>query len=461
MPRLAAVSAILYWLLTVVTGLTVISTGKYSYQNDSTAHWLRVEQLCAGTIVPQLSQDFPGWVVKDDNGIIKPFNNTAVNSPFAYLPSLIIQGDYKASSIATLLITSGIIALAIWLAREFRYAILATAILPMTFFSLTFPTADAMINSISLLFIAVVLCCYQSTRFGWLHIGILSVLAAMLGQVKITCILVSFFVFVLLGKAKKIPLKIALVVPVMASIASMAMWNRKVAHIATAPSHVSIEQISQLKKQMMADPFSLIGSWFQTFFEPLTVDTEKIDGRLVNAGRNLQFFAGTEAVQLANAVVIPTARHCHPGDRRRFATASAGLEGDCRSRIGELRVLRGDLHGHADRVGRQIQRIRLRHTEPLFRADTAIVVPAGSATGLRRAEQNRVCDGNCADGILLFRHRDFVPYRLEVGKEKSGVENSTPLVFSSQQMSCGLPGVPVRTFVAIAAFADDRGAVSV
>lgn len=278
MPRLAAVSAILYWLLTVVTGLTVISTGKYSYQNDSTAHWLRVEQLRAGTIVPQLSQDFPGWVVKDDNGIIKPFNNTAVNSPFAYLPSLIIQGDYKASSIATLLITSGIIALAIWLAREFRYAILATAILPMTFFSLTFPTADAMINSISLLFIAVVLCCYQSTRFGWLHIGILSVLAAMLGQVKITCILVSFFVFVLLGKAKKIPLKIALVVPVMASIASMAMWNRKVAHIATAPSHVSIEQISQLKKQMMADPFSLIGSWFQTFFEPLTVDTEKIDG---------------------------------------------------------------------------------------------------------------------------------------------------------------------------------------
>lgn len=304
-PRLAAVSAILYWLLTVVTGLTVISTGKYSYQNDSTAHWLRVEQLRAGTIVPQLSQDFPGWVVKDDNGIIKPFNNTAVNSPFAYLPSLIIQGDYKASSIATLLIASGIIALAIWLAREFRYAILATAILPMTFFSLTFPTADAMINSISLLFIAVVLCCYQSTRFGWLHVGILSVLAAMLGQVKITCILVSFFVFVLLGKAKKIPLKIALVVPVMASIASMAMWNRKVAHIATAPSHVSIEQISQLKKQMMADPFSLIGSWFQTFFEPLTVDTEKIDGRLVNAGRNLQFFAGTEAVQLANAVVIP------------------------------------------------------------------------------------------------------------------------------------------------------------
>lgn len=119
MPRLAAVSAILYWLLTVVTGLTVISTGKYSYQNDSTAHWLRVEQLRAGTIVPQLSQDFPGWVVKNDNGIIKPFNNTAVNSPFAYLPSLIIQGDYKASSIATLLITSGIIALAIWLAREF------------------------------------------------------------------------------------------------------------------------------------------------------------------------------------------------------------------------------------------------------------------------------------------------------------------------------------------------------
>lgn len=35
------------------------------------------------------------------------------------------------------------------------------------------------------------------------------------------------------------------------------------------------------------------------------MDTEKIDGRLVNAGRNLQFFAGTEAVQLANAVVIP------------------------------------------------------------------------------------------------------------------------------------------------------------
>lgn len=304
-PRFSTISAILYWLLTVVTGLTVISTEKYAYQNDASTHWFRVEQLRAGTIVPQVSQDFPELVVTNDHGNVVSFNNTAVNSPFAYLPSLIIRGDYKTSSIATLLITSGIIALAIYLAREFRYAILATAILPMTFFSLTFPTADAMINSFSLLFIAVVLCCYQSARFGWLHIVILSVLAAMLGQVKITCILIAFFVFVLLGKAKKIPLKMALFLPVVMAIASMAMWNRKVSNIATVPSRANIEKIGQLKNQMIADPLSLIGSWFQTLFEPLNVDTEKINGRLVNVSRNSQFFTGSEDMQLANAVIIP------------------------------------------------------------------------------------------------------------------------------------------------------------
>ena len=130
-PRFSTISAILYWLLTVVTGLTVISTEKYAYQNDASTHWFRVEQLRAGTIVPQVSQDFPELVVTNDHGNVVSFNNTAVNSPFAYLPSLIIRGDYKTSSIATLLITSGIIALAIYLAREFRYAILATAILPI------------------------------------------------------------------------------------------------------------------------------------------------------------------------------------------------------------------------------------------------------------------------------------------------------------------------------------------
>ena len=40
-------------------------------------------------------------------------------------------------------------------------------------------------------------------------------------------------------------------------------------------------------------------------FEPLDFDYEKIDGQLVNPRRNLQFFTGTETVQLPLIVMAP------------------------------------------------------------------------------------------------------------------------------------------------------------
>ncbi len=299
------ISSAFYWFITVITGLAVISTGNTYYQNDRAAHWLRIEQLRAGVIIPQLSQDNPGLVVGNLDGNVVQFNNTAVNSPLAYLPSVIFRGDFLSTSIFTLFFTATIIALAIFIAKDFRYAILATALLPMTFFSLTFPTADAMINSTSLLFIACVLRFYQSEKITWLRIVCLTILAAILGQVKITCVLVSFFVLVLIRHAQKLSMKLSLSLPILISIVSMRSWYSLVSNIAGAPQKVTLEQSAELMTQIKLDPLGLLKSWLRTLFEPISVDAETIDGIKVNARRNLQIFTGTETVQLATAVIVP------------------------------------------------------------------------------------------------------------------------------------------------------------
>lgn len=297
---------LLYWVGAVASGCILIFCGKQHCFNDVMAHWARILQIRAGNIIPVFSSEYPDWMIYRNHGEIITFNNTAVNAPFVYFPSLLVRGDFLVSSVATLICSATIIAVAIWVAKSYANIILAIAILPTTFFSMIFPTADAITNSYCLLFIAVILGLYQresSLRYG--HIALLCVMGVLLGQVKITCSIIALFVLFLLPKARGCAKKIALALPVLSAFASMWLWRVRTSQIAVAPNRVSLEKTHELEEQLLQSPWKIFPLIGRSLFEPMDFDTEKINGQLVNSRRNLQFFTGTEEIQLPLIVMAP------------------------------------------------------------------------------------------------------------------------------------------------------------
>lgn len=124
---------LLYWIGVVASGCILIFCGKQHCFNDVTAHWARILQIRAGNVVPVFSDESPDWMIYRNHGGIITFNNTAVNAPFVYFPSLIVRGDFYTSSVTTLICSATIIAVAIWTAKSYANIILAIAILPTTF----------------------------------------------------------------------------------------------------------------------------------------------------------------------------------------------------------------------------------------------------------------------------------------------------------------------------------------
>ena len=298
--------SLLYWIGAIAIGSMIILFGKYHCFNDRAAHWARILRLRAGEIIPVFSREYPEWIVSFEHGKIITFNNTAVNSPFVYFPSLIVRGDFRISSIATLVCAASLIGIAIRIAGCYANIIVAIAILPTTFFSMIFPTADAITNSYCLLFIAVVLGLYQresSLQYG--HIALLCVMGVLLGQIKITCSIIALFALFLIPKAQGYVKKIALTLPVLSAFISMWLWRSKTSQIAVAPNHVSLERTHELEEQLLQSPWKIFPLIGRSLFEPMDFDTEKINGQLVNPRRNLQFFTGTEEVQLSLIVMAP------------------------------------------------------------------------------------------------------------------------------------------------------------
>ncbi len=297
---------LLYWIGVVASGCILIFCGKQHCFNDVTAHWARILQIRAGNVVPVFSDESPDWMIYRNHGGIITFNNTAVNAPFVYFPSLIVRGDFYTSSVTTLICSATIIAVAIWTAKSYANIILAIAILPTTFFSMIFPTADAITNSYCLLFIAVVLGLYQRESFlQYGHIALLCVMGVLLGQVKITCSVIALFALFLIPKAQGYVKKIALALPTLSAFISMWLWRSKTSQIAVAPNHVSLERTHELEEQLLQSPWKIFPLIGRSLFEPMDFDTEKINGQLVNPRRNLQFFTGTEEVQLPLIVMAP------------------------------------------------------------------------------------------------------------------------------------------------------------
>ena len=305
-PHASGYISLLYWIGTITTGCILIFCGKQHCFNDAMAHWARILQIRAGNIIPVFSDEYHDWVVYRDHGKIITFNNTAVNAPFVYFPSLIVRGNFRVSSVATLICSATIIAVAIWVAKSYVNIILAIAILPTTFFSMIFPTADAVTNSYCLLFIAVVLCLYQrDDMLQYWHIALLCMMGALLGQVKITCFIIALFVLFLIPKAHGCVKKITLTLPALTAFVSMWLWRAKTSQIAVAPNRVPLEKTHELEGQLLQSPWKIFLLIGRSLFKPMDFDTEKINGQLVNSRRNLQFFTGTEEIQLPLIVMAP------------------------------------------------------------------------------------------------------------------------------------------------------------
>ena len=106
-PHASGYISLLYWIGTITTGCILIFCGKQHCFNDAMAHWARILQIRAGNIIPVFSDEYHDWVVYRDHGKIITFNNTAVNAPFVYFPSLIVRGNFRVSSVATLIYCRG------------------------------------------------------------------------------------------------------------------------------------------------------------------------------------------------------------------------------------------------------------------------------------------------------------------------------------------------------------------
>lgn len=332
----------IYMALTLACGLAMIFWDRNPARNDATPHWLRVRMLLRGQIFPVRNPADPSsdqWGAVID-GTFHAFNNTVINSPVAYWPSLLSGGNERAACILTLAVATLTTGAAMLLARDFQMLIAAAAILPMTFLSYIYPTADAMTNSLSFLFIGLLLYCMQQPRPTWVHWTALCAAAALLGQVKITCALLALLSFALIRRpggrrpqaaaqsqqgVRQVPphhrqvrqpmreasghsiaaRNLLTILPPLCALASSWAWNANFAAITSAPSKVSSAEYQELRHYALTHPLDTLKSIVVTMFAPLDASQERIDGELVNPRRNLQLFAGSEKTQLGPFTMVP------------------------------------------------------------------------------------------------------------------------------------------------------------
>lgn len=169
---------------------------------DKDAHWRRVLQIAQGHLLSIPDPAGTGNYGGIFDGKFYAFNNTAINSPFVYFPSALSNvfffGHQRIASLVTLLCCVAITATAIYLSNQWAWGFCGIALLPIYFESLCWPTADAVTNSFSLLFVAYVIHLWQKEKYpSGRQIVVLSLLAMGLGLCKITCVFLVFIVAIL------------------------------------------------------------------------------------------------------------------------------------------------------------------------------------------------------------------------------------------------------------------------
>ena len=295
--------ALAYLALTLPAGILLILFDKHESWLDREAHWGRLLQISQGTLLPVPNPDgkgsFGGF---NHEGVFENFNNTAINSPFVYLPGILGHGHVRLASLSTLLVCACLIAFAISLSKGFAPAFLGISMLPMNFLSICYPTADAMTNAFSLLFIGFTLYVLQSTDPITNRQSLtLIVLSIFLGLIKITCAPLILLVWLLPHHAKNINAKKPILVCCLATFATLlstATWMHITAHIPGSAA-VTLDEYAEGKRLIFAHPLQMVKSLFITLVQPLDINW---DG--YNLGRNIQLFTGNGPV-LPASVTVP------------------------------------------------------------------------------------------------------------------------------------------------------------
>lgn len=291
---------VFYVVITLISGLTLILFDRRPSRYDYEDHWNRVLQILSGHMTAIPNATGRGYGAISSSGDFTEFNNTAINSPFAYLPSLFSRGHFLAASILTLVFSVLFTVLAMRIAGCFRTVIFAVAIQPIYFLQIIYPTADAMTNTLCLLFIAFIIGLLQKKELAINSIISLSLLAICLGQLKSTSVIyMTLLALPFISFVKKEPKRsFALAIPGILCIASMMLWNKSIQGV--APAHGLTYPLYQERLgHMIHHPLGFIASCLQTLVQPLDTTGEAWD-----VGRNTQFFLGAETTQLPALTMI-------------------------------------------------------------------------------------------------------------------------------------------------------------
>ena len=309
--RWAGCPALFYLLVTLPSGMLMIVFDKRRSWPDYQDHWHRVLQIVSGHLLAQPNPDGSGgYGGLDSNGVFHVFNNTAINSPFVYFPAVLGCGHQRLAALFTLIICALTIAVGIRISGLYYPAFLGIGLLPIVFTSICWPTADAVTNAFSIVFVAYVL--YLLQQAGPLKPRSLAVLCCMsilLGFIKITCVILVLLVWLLpLSRKGRDKAKILWSVAVLSTactISASMTWMFLTSQI--PPSAVIDRHGFYLaKNRILQHPFLMIRSLVISFIQPIntTGDSHDIE-------RNVQLFTGIGPDALLPAgVVVPVLIVC-------------------------------------------------------------------------------------------------------------------------------------------------------
>ncbi|NMN01352.1 hypothetical protein G1C96_1943 [Bifidobacterium sp. DSM 109958] len=298
---------LLYVLVTVPSGLLLILFDRNPSRNDFDPHWDRARQIASGVLRaipdPSGSGNYGGY---DAAGNFVAFNNTAINSPFLYFPSVLGGGHLRVSSLLTLLCCTAMVCAAIRLAQRYGTIVLAVAILPTFFLSIVYPTADAVTNAYALLWVAYVLHLYQTPRIGGRRWIVLALMGLLLGLIKVTCIALAPLLLLLPARAgwKDRTVWTGIVAAGFATLASALAWMRMTRNI--PPSAViTADDYHKGMSTILHSPLRLLESVWYTLINPLDLTGDQYD-----TGRNIQLAVGAEFTQLPLTIMAPVLLAC-------------------------------------------------------------------------------------------------------------------------------------------------------
>lgn len=303
--------ALFYLLVTLPSGILMIAFDKRRSWPDYKDHWHRVLQIVSGHLLAQPNPDGSGgYGGLDSNGVFQVFNNTAINSPFVYFPGVLGCGHQRLAALFTLIICALTIAIGIRISGAYCPAFLGIGLLPIVFTSICWPTADAVTNAFSIVFVAyVVYLLQQAEPLKPRSLAVLSCMSILLGFIKITCAVLVLLVWLLpLSRKSKDEAKtlwwVALLSTVCA-ICSSLIWMSLTSQI--PPSAVIDHPGFELaKKNILQHPFLMIQSLVVSFIQPINTTG---DGHDIE--RNIQLFTGIGPDALLPAgVMVPVLIVC-------------------------------------------------------------------------------------------------------------------------------------------------------